>query len=33
LGATDPVMSADEPLLEVADGAIGEWHHLRPVLP
>src|SRR5712691_10824522 len=23
LGAADPVMSADEPLLEVADGAIG----------
>src|SRR5712692_5568475 len=22
-------MSADEPLLEVADGAIGEWHHRR----
>ena len=29
LGAADPVMSADEPLLEVADGAIGEWHHRR----
>src|SRR5260370_4687726 len=27
LRAADPVMSADEPLLEVADGAIGEWHH------
>src|SRR5713226_4683190 len=27
LGAADPVMSADEPLLEVADGAIGEWYH------
>src|SRR6266851_3457458 len=29
LRAADPVMSADEPLLEVADGAIGEWHHRR----
>src|SRR5216683_3490676 len=29
LSAADPVMSADEPLLEVADGAIGEWHHRR----
>src|SRR6266851_527893 len=27
LRAADPVMSADEPLLEVADGAISEWHH------
>ena len=27
LRAADPVMSADEPLLEVADGAVGEWHH------
>src|SRR5713101_2848173 len=32
LGAGDPVMSADEPLLEVADGAIGEWHHRRRAL-
>ncbi len=29
LRAADPVMSADEPLLEVADSAIGEWHHRR----
>src|SRR6266849_1679041 len=29
LGAADPVMSADEPLLEVAYGAIGEWYHRR----
>src|SRR5713101_5899627 len=29
LRAADPVMSADEQLLEVADGAIGEWHHRR----
>ncbi len=29
LRAADPVMSADERLLEVADGAIGEWHHRR----
>ena len=29
LRAADPVMSADEPLLEVANGAIGEWHHHR----
>src|SRR5260370_4493001 len=29
INAADPVMSADEPLLEVADGAIGEWHHRR----
>jgi hypothetical protein len=29
LRAAYPVMSADEPLLEVADGAIGEWHHRR----
>src|SRR5216683_5309676 len=32
LRAADPVMSADEPLLEVADGAIGEWHHRRRAL-
>ena len=29
LRAAYPVMSADEPLLEVADGAIGERHHRR----
>ncbi len=27
LGATDPVMSAHEPLLQVTDGAIGQWDH------
>src|SRR3984893_4418392 len=27
LRAAYPVMSADEPLLEVADGAVGEWRH------
>src|SRR6266851_339759 len=32
LRAADPVMSADEPLLEVADGAIGEWYHRRRAL-
>ena len=32
LRAADPVMSADEPLLEVADSAIGEWHHRRRAL-
>ena len=29
LRAAYPVMSADEPLLEVAYGAIGEWYHRR----
>ncbi len=27
LRAAHPVVSADEPLLQVTDGAIGEWHH------
>ena len=27
LGAADPVVSAHEPLLQVADGAIGQWDH------